>query len=452
MLVSMAWRNLARNLRRSLLTGAAVAFGLMLVIWMRGLQDGSYNQMIDQAVRTRLGHLQVMPEGYLDAPSVDQTIHDWQSLIPSLRAVEHVEGVAPRVNAEAMLSRDSELARVELLGVDREAEQRVSSVPERLLEGDSGEQWCRRELGRAVQIMGGDQQLFDRWCAAAGSSRYLPEDNDRAIVLGSGVAERLLVSVGDEVTVQAVRAGDDDESHRGSLSQRRLEVTGIVRTGNPEIDERVVYAPLATVTEMLGIEGPNELVVVLDDLNHLETAREGAVAAVGSRDLDVHTWGERNPALKNLIAVDSQSGSLMYVILVLLVALGVLNATLMSVLERVREFGVMLSLGMTSSQLFKLIMLEVALLGVAAVAVGGFFGGAFEVFGRVHGWPIEWFGGDMAGAAMSGVVYDPIYYAALTPAHAVMILGGAYLFFLLAGLFPAIKAARLEPIEAMRQQ
>jgi ABC-type lipoprotein release transport system permease subunit len=101
---------------------------------------------------------------------------------------------------------------------------------------------------------------------------------------------------------------------------------------------------------------------------------------------------------------------------------------------------------------FKLIMYEVALLGAVAMAVGAALAGALEAFGRLHGWPIEWFGGDMSGTAVSGVVYDPIYYSALTPEHAAVVAVGVYALFLASGLLPAAKAARLAPVEAVRQK
>jgi ABC-type lipoprotein release transport system permease subunit len=266
------------------------------------------------------------------------------------------------------------------------------------------------------------------------------------------VARQLLVSVGDEVTIQVVRAIASDGEEAGSLSQRRLEVVGLVRTGNPEIDDRVAFLQMDTLTGMLGTDGPNEVVVMLDDIRRLTVAQEEARAALaGMGSIQVHTWAERNPALKSLIEVDSESGSLMYVILFLLVALGVVNATLMSVLERVKEFGVMLALGTRRAMIFNLVMTEVALLGFLAVGVGSFLGGCLEVFGRTHGWPLEWFGyQEMEGSSMSGVVYESIYFSGLTPANGAVIVIGVYVMFLIAGLMPAIRAARLQPVEAMR--
>lgn len=453
MLVSLAWRNLGRNLRRSLLTGGAVAFGLFLIVWMRGLQDGSYTQMIDQAARSRLGHLQVLAEGYLDQPEPRLVVPEAGAVVLRLEAVEHVAAVSARAVSEGVVARDNESAQVELLGVEPAAEARVSDVPGEVIRGEAAVRFCREKLAEGLDVMGGDEALFERWCAAMGTGEFLPEGEERAVVLGSGLAEQLLVSVGDEVTVQVVRAvaGEGPGEERGALSQRRLRVAGVVRTGNPEVDDRAAYVQIGTLTQMLGTGGPNEVVAMLDDIRRLDVVKAAAARELGDvRGARVYTWAERNPALQSLISLDSESGNLMYVILFLLVALGVVNATFMSILERTKELGVMLALGTRRLAVFALVMTEVALLGLVSVAAGGLLGAAIEVFGRTHGWPIEWFGADMSGTAMSGVVYESVYYAGLRPDNAVVIVVGVYVTFLLAGLWPAIRAALLQPVKAMR--
>jgi ABC-type lipoprotein release transport system permease subunit len=456
MLASLAWRNLARNLRRTVLTGAAVAFAVFLSTCMRGLQDGGYDQMIDQAVRSRLGHLQVHPEGYLAHPDPDRFIAESEPLVERIATVEGVAAVAPRALAEGVVARDNLIWQVELVGIDPEAEAGVSVIANRVLEGERSEQWCRDNLGKALRLFGNDQALFDRWCAAARRGRYLSGDDQQGLLIGAGVAKHLVVSVGDEVTVQVVRAvdqGGEGGRERGSISQRRLEVVGLVRTGNPEIDDSLVYLPLATLTEMLGTGGPNELVMVLDDIDTLEETRDSVACLVGGRPLEVHTWAERNPTLKSLIDTDSQMGVVMLAVLIFLVALGVINATLMSVLERTREFGIMLALGMRRLWVFGLVMTEVALLGLISVAIGSVLGGAFELYGRLHGWPLEWLtDADMSDLNMAGSVIDPVYHSGLEPVYGAIIVVGVYLLFLASGFFPALRASRLAPVDAMREQ
>lgn len=455
MLASLAWRNLARNLRRTLLTGAAVAFAVFLSTCMRGLQDGGYAQMIEQATRSRLGHMQVHPDGYLQRPGPELTIVGAEELTQRISELEGVRGVTPRAMSEGVAARDSHTWSVELMGIDPEAEALVTVVSQRVLEGERAEQWCRDNLGRALRLFGDDQELFDRWCAAAQRGRYLTPDDERGLLIGAGVAKRLVVSVGDEVTIQAVRAvdsGDPDGEQRGAISQRRLEVVGVVRTGIPEIDDALVYLPLPTLTAMLGIDGPNELAIMLEDIDTLEHSRD-AVAALTGEGVEVHTWAERSPTLKSLIDADSQMGIVMLAILAFLVALGVVNATLMSVLERTKEFGIMLALGVRRISVFWLVMTEVALLGFVSVIIGSLIGAAFEIYGRVHGWPLEWFvEGEMSDMSFAGGVIDPVYYSGLEPAYGAIIVIGVYALFLAAGFFPALRASRLKPVDAMRQQ
>ncbi len=452
MLVSIAWRNLFRNLRRSILVGAAVTFGMVLAFWLIGIKHGGFVQMIDQAVENGLGHYQVLADGYLDRPEPRNVIPEAETIVATLRGLEHVEGVSSRSVSEGMVSRDNESAQVKIIGVDGEAESGVSVVPSKLFQGDEAVDWCRRELAEAQEVMGGDEVLFNRWCDAMTSSAFLPEENARALVIGAGLAKSLLVSVGDEVTLQVVRAVDGDGAERGDVSRRRLVVTGLVRVGNPEVDDLVAYVQQETLMGMLGTDGPNEVVVLLDDIRHLE---EGTALAreslAGTEGVAVYTWSERNPALSSLVEMGASANDGIYFILFLLIALGVVNAVNMSVLERTKEFGVMLSLGIRRSKLFSLVMTEVGLLGLVSIGLGLALGVGLEIFGRVHGWPMEWFGyEEMEGTQVAGVTYETIYYSALSLEKGINIVVTMFVMFLLAGVLPAIRASRLPPVEAMR--
>ncbi len=449
MLMSIAWRNLARNRRRSILVGAAVTFGVVLAFWLLGVKHGGFVQMVDQAVENGLGHYQVLADGYLDRSEPQLVVPEAADVVATLRGLEHVKGVSARAVAEGMVSRDNESAHIKIVGVNHEAEGRVSTVPSQLFQGDVAVSWCRRELAEAQEVMGGDEALFNRWCEAMGSSAFLPEDNERALVMGAGLAKSLVVSVGDEVTVQAV-AGDDME--RGEVSRRRLVVTGLVRVGNPEVDDRLVYVHQETLQGMLGTDGPNEVVVLLDDIDHLDAATARAREALAGREgIAVYTWSERNPALGGLIEAGAGANDGVYFVLFFLIALGVVNAVNMSVLERTKEFGVMLALGIRRAKLFSLVMTEVGLLGLVSTGLGLALGLGVEIFGRVHGWPMEWFGyEEIEGTQVAGVSYETIYYSALSLEKGTAIVMTMLVMFLLAGVLPAIRASRLAPVEAMR--
>jgi len=427
---------------------------MVLAFWLIGIKHGGFVQMIDQAVENRLAHFQVLGDGYLDRTEPRIVVPEAETVVSTLQGLDHVVGVSARAVSEGMVARDNESARVELLGVDPDAERRVSTVPGKLFQGDVAVEWCQRELIDAQEVMGGDEALFGRWCEAMSSSAFLPDDNDRAVVLGTGLAESLLVSVGDEVTVQVVRAVAGDGVEQGDVSQRRLEVTGLVRVGNPEVDDRVAYVRLETLTGMLGTDGPNEIAVLLDDIDHLDGAVASARSALsGTEGAAVYTWSERNPALFSLVEMGASANDGTYFVLFLLITLGVFNAIYMSVLERTKEFGVMLALGTRRGRLFRLVMTEVGLLGLLSVGTGTALGIAMEIFGRVHGWPMEWFGyEEMEGMQVAGVTYETIYYSAMSLDRGIAIVMTMFILLVASGLLPAYRASRLAPVDAMRSE
>lgn len=459
MVISLAWRNLFRNRRRSILTGAAVAFGVLIVAWAVGLNEGAYDQLIDQGARTRMGHLQILPRGYLDHPEPRLVVPDGDALVERLSQLDHVSAVTARAQSECMLARDNESAPVEIVGVDPMSEVAATVLPERIFNGDGAAQWCRETMSDVLPAMANDEELFQRWCDANIDGRYLPDESPRAVVVGTGVAARLLVGVGDEVTAQVVRAVDEnieDGAREGDVTQRRLEVVGLFRTGNPELDDRVAYVHRGLLMEMLGTDGPNEIVILTDHTRHLDDVQHAAQQVVAEHpSIVVTTWKERNPSLAALIEMDSGNNAVMLLIIYLLVTLGVVNATLMSVLERTREFGVMLSLGIRPSKLFSLVMTEVTLLGLVSVGIGALLGGALEVFGRIRGWDMAWFGYDaetLERMTTAGLMYETTYYSALSWGSGFAIVFGMFLLFFLAGLWPALRASRLQAVEALRSQ
>jgi ABC-type lipoprotein release transport system permease subunit len=461
MLLSIAWRNLARNPRRTVLTAAAVSTAVILLGWLVGFTYGAYEQMIDQAVRTRIGHVQVLAEGYLEQPAPEKVVPGAGRLAHRLAAIDGVEAVSARVLAEGLLARDSEVAPVDLLGVDPEAERAASVVPGRVVRGPRAVRWCREEMSGALTELGGDERLFGRWCEALGQGEFLPPGEPRAVVIGRGVAKRLLVSVGDEITVQVVRAVDGADgagAKARSLSQRRFVISGVVAAGSPEIDERAAYLHADALGDMLGTEGANEVVVLVRSIHDLDRVRrEASAIARETPGLAVSSWAERSPELSNLIGMAKGSRIILFIALGFLVLLSVANATLTSILERRREFGVMLSLGLRRSALVRMIMTEVALLGLLAVAAGAAVAAAIEAFGRLHGWPIEWVGLDpdtleaVNQMSASGVGFETTFHAAMPAAGAVLIVAGVYSAFLLMGLWSALHVRRLDAVDAVRR-
>jgi putative ABC transport system permease protein len=433
MLLALAWRNVVRNGRRSAFTGAAVASAVVLIGWLVGFTYGAYDKMVDAAVHTRTGHLQVMREGTLDQPDAKKTIADAAALGARVSALGSVQAVSARVLAEGLLVHGKELAPVEVVGVDPAAEARVSTVPHRVLSGARAVDWCREKLHGT-----------DEWCAATGRGEFLTAAKPEGVVLGSGVAQHLLVTVGDEVSLQVA----------GSPADRTLVVTGIVAAGSAEVAERAAYVNAPTLNALLGTAGPTELTIVLHSIDDLKQTREDVRALLGP-GLTVHTWAERNPTLSNLIELMKAGRVIFFALLAFLAVLSVANATLTSVLERKRQFGTMLALGTRPATLVRLVMVEVALLGLVAVGAGAVVAAGIEAFGRLHGWPMALAGLDprtLEELALSGSTEDTIFYARMPVMGAVLIVGGVYVMFLATGLWAAVKVGRLQVLDALRSR
>lgn len=460
MLLSLSWRNLGRNRRRTLMTGFAVATAVILPGWLVGFTYGAYDQMIDRAVHTRIGHLQVVRAGYLEQPDPELVVPDAEALVRRISEIRGVEAASPRAVSQGLVARDDELVPVELVGVDPAAEAAASVVPHRVIAGPRAVGWCRERMARALAAFGRDEALFGRWCDASGRGEFLPADEPRAIVLGRGVAERALVTVGDEITVQVVRAAEaEDEAGRptiGAIAQRRLVVTGVVAAGSPEVDRRAAYLHRAALQGMLGTDGPNEIAVVLSTIQDVPRVR-GEVSAIlseGGAGLECRSWDELNPALGNLIAMAKGSRAIFFSVIAFLIILSVANATLMSVLERGRELAVMLALGMRRSALVGMVMTEVALLGALAIAAGAAVTAGIEAFGRTHGFPLAWVGWDpqtLEDMSLSGVGISTVFHSHMPPAGAVVIVLGVYAMFLATGLFAALRVLKVDIVEAMRK-
>jgi ABC-type lipoprotein release transport system permease subunit len=225
--------------------------------------------------------------------------------------------------------------------------------------------------------------------------------------------------------------------------------------GDPNLDDRVAFMHAATLNGMLGTEGPNEIVILLDEFEQIERVRGEVASVVASREgVVVHSWDERNPALANMIDMGQGGQYVFAMILLFLVTLTVVNTTMMSVLERTREFGVMLALGFRSWKLVRLVMTEVGLLGVMSVTAGAIIAAGIELYGRVYGFDMTsvYDAETLASMEVSGVSYDLVYYASMPAYLAMYLLAFAYTMFLLAGLGPALRSGRFKAVDAMKEQ
>ena len=401
----LAWRNLWRHARRTWLTIGAMVFSNMLLVFMISLQFGMYGLMIDNTLKVFTGHLQIQAPGYKDDQKMRQVVPDVRPLAERLRAELGSDEIAARGWAFALASSEERSYGIGIYGVEPQFEPHVSSIP-----------------------------------GLVGQGRYLGEIDATEIVIGNILARNLRVEVGDELTLLG-------SGLNGSFAAAIVNVVGIFESGVPDLDRNVAQMPLGAFQEMFYMNGAGHQVVLFtDSLRSVDQLRQRVAALLPpGEQLVVHDWDALQPGLKQAIQADISSAFFMYFILVILVAFSVLNTQLMSVLERTREFGIVMALGLKPGRLGRLVMLETILMGVIGLGLGAIVGGLFTSWFMVNG--LVFPGMEEMGARFNlpARVYPSVNVLTLLIGPSVV-----FLFTLLAAVYPALRLRKMPIVAAMR--
>lgn len=406
--VSLAWRNLRRNLRRTVITVAAIAFGLMMMHLIITLNTGSYDAMIKSGVSSLAGHVVVQAEGYQKEQDSDLVVTGAAEVVQKLEATFPGATIAPRILLGGLLTSTTNSVGVGLAGIDGAAEAEIQDLAGKVQQGT----WL--------------------------------DGDGRGIVLGIELARSLGVGLDDKVVYLGQHGGATE------VNSRLFRVKGIFRTGGAELDGFGAFADLAAVQEAFGQPDiANRITVHLPDPRESDAATALAREAIGRPDLDVRSWRDALPELYGLIQMDRASNDVMLGILGVIVAMGVLNTLLMSVLERTREFGVMLAIGLKPRRLSQLILAEGALIGVIGSLLGLLAGTALSYPLVTYGLDYTSFMGSET-LETSGVVISSLLKGQYAPLRMTSYTVGGVVFTILAALYPALHVARLRPVDAMR--
>ena len=408
----MAWRNLWRNGRRTLLTLAAICFGLLLAVMMTALQDRSFADMIDTAARMRGGHVTVQHTGQQDAPSLSQTLPTATALAAELAGVEGVSHAAVRISGPAMLATSRQSYGAGFIAIDPAAEDAETLA---YLEG-------------------------------VREGRMLTSADEDGVVLGHLLARNLKVTVGKKVVVTMM-------GHDGEIASELFYVRGLLVTGSDSTDRMLALLPLERVRRSLGYgpEEATEIALFAADPRGAERLQR-AVQPRLPAEAAALTWDEGQPELRGFIAMKVGGARFMEAVVLLLVAASILNTLLVSVMERSREFGIMLAIGWAPGQIFRLVVWESLWLALVGVLLGGLLTAGPYFYLSAH--PIDISaaleaqgqeGMDIGGVGMSTTLPVGIFPESL--AVILLAIVGATL---LSGLYPAWRAGRTVPVETIK--
>lgn len=408
-LATMAWRNIWRNRRRTLITVFGIVFGVFMAVLFTGIGDSTYGQMIDHAARLGGGHVVVQHEEYQDLPTLKKTVTGTAEVEAKAMELPGVTGTATRITGAAMLATAKNSQGTFFFAIDPTKE--------------------------SVETL----ELLD---AEWEGERLTAPDQKKAVVVGRGLAENLDVELGSKIVYTVT---DKD----GEIVSGLVRVIGIVETGSPSLDAALCLLPIDVLRKDLGYaEDEATMVSVFVDDHRRAAEVAAAMAGAAPQGAVVLTWDEAQPDLAGFIAMKEGGAVVFEVIIMVLLAAGIFNTLFVSVMERLREFGIMAAIGFTPRQLFGLVMWESAWL-----ALVGLVGSVIAVAGPYYhlstkGIDYSALVGD--GAEVAGVAMDPILYVRIYPESAIVIAVVVVVATLVSGLYPAWRAGRANPADAIR--
>lgn len=404
MIMSLAWRNVWRQPRRTILSSSAIAFTTAFLIFMLSLQYGSYASMIDNTLHMFDGYAEIQAPGYHDDPDIDKAFGNVKNLLTQLKGIPGVSAITTRATGFALLSSTKHSFSAQIVGVQADKENKVSTIPRNIRHG-----------------------------------HFLQTQDGGEIVLGEELASNLDVTLGDEITMLGI-------GRHGAMAADSFKVVGIFRTGIKEMDRLIAEIPLQRFQETFSMQGQVHAIVfggnsLPDFLNAMKPIRRIAQ----QNGLQLLDWKALQPGLFQAILLDISSAALIYLAMVIVVTFILLNTLFMSVLERTFEFGVMMSLGMRDYQIGLMIWLETILLLCIGLVFGIALGAAVSDYYAHHGLHFQSAEAMFQQFGLPGGMYPQLNTLTLFTGP-----GLVSLCIVIAGAFPILRLRRMNPVTAMR--
>jgi len=424
MLVIMAWRNLWRNRRRTLLTVAAISLGLAVLITMVSFTEGFIDMFVDQLARSSMGHIQLHHPEYRERQSTQLVIPSASRVLEATESTPGVKAASPRLMFSGSIrsSLSSTVRVVRVLAVDPERERHFSALPDKL-------------------VAGGFVVPPPEALEPDAPERFRQR---KGILLGAKLARQLKVEIGSRVRL-------DCAGFQGATVALAFVVTGIIQTDTDAFDSQMVMVALKDFQAATGADDTvHEISVMVHDSRAIAPVVDDIrqrIAAQGLDSTEVLAWYDVSPEIAQMFAmVDSWNG-LLYLLMLTILSAGILTTLFMVVFERQREFGVQLALGARGRSLFAGIMCEALFIGLLATAIGLAVGGTCVAYLTLWGLDLSFI---VDGFEFNGMFIENVYKGSASlkvfVEPTVVVLVGILLF----ALWPAVRVARMKALAAIR--
>ena len=398
-LFKLAYRNLGRNRTRSLLSALAVGVGMSLLLLMVSVLEGEMRGALQNTIKLQSGHLQIRPASY-DENKIslkwEDLITNPDQVVEKVKSLSQVSVATPRLIASGILTLSDESKGVQILGIDPDS--------------------------------AANQPFRDGMTAG----EFLTADDREGILIGKVLADKLKLRVGDKVNLLVTTSN-------GDVEEQLFTIRGIYSTRTPGYDESTVFMPLLKAQTFTVTENHASTIFVL--LQNSEQA-EPVAKALQSDNYKMLTWRAQNQLIVQFEDFANAFFIVLYLIVLGITATVVTNTLVMAVFERTREIGILAAIGMKGGRIMAQFLAEAALLATGGVIGGLIIGGALVAYFTVYGIYV----GDLG---MTGVLFEDRVYAHLTLENTINLTIVTYIITLIASLYPARLAARMEPVEAL---
>lgn len=400
-LFKMAFRDLGRNRRRSFFSALALAIGLALLLFMAAMITGEMRDSVDLSIKLQSGHLQVRSAEYDE----NKTSLAWKDLIENpdslaaqIASLEPINFVTPRLYATGIVNSGDNSTGVRLVGIEP------------------------------------DSAANDPYREGLVSGNFLTAEDREGVLIGKALADKMHIAAGDTISMLV-------NTSNGDVDEQNFVIRGTYVTKSSYLDETTVFMPLTKAQAITQTEGyASVLFIMLYDRAQVDAVK---TALQEGSAYQVLTWEDMNDLLAQIQSIYQVYISFLYLIVLGITATVIVNTLIMSVYERTREIGILAAIGMKSRRIMAMFFAESILIAVGGVIMGAIIGGAAVIYATRYGFYIGQMG-------LTGMVMGDRIYAYLTLQDAVILTVLSFVVTLLAALYPALMAARMQPFDALR--
>ena len=406
MIFKIAWRNIYRNKKRSLITITSIFGALFLIILMRALQFGFYDKLIETVVESYAGYVEIHADGFWDNQNLDNSMEVDQSLINDIKSVEGVENIVQRLQTFSLISMGEKTKGGVINGINISEEQKITD-------------WSKKMVSGSFDI------------------------GDDEIIIGKGIAEYFDIKEDDTLILYG-------QGYRGMMAAGKYPVKGIIDLKNPDLNKLGIFMTIESARNYVSSEEISTHIIIDKEKYYKEENIVVDLSNVLSKDYEIMSWKETLPEIEQTITADSAGGVIMAFILYIIVVFGMFGTVLMMTEERKYEFGVLISIGMSRIRLFGIVLIETVILSMIGVVLAILI--TYPICYYYYLNPIDMADlmGEGADQMMEEMGFSPIAPMSIEwdipLTHALVI----FISSLLISIYPVIKISKLNPVKSMK--